>query len=165
MHNGEKSVLKKYSASGRLSTSGVRWNNLPMRARGMGAPGRFGLRPNLRGRGSGRPGAASSVAPMERDVLSYCRICAASCGLTVTVDGDQVRKVRGDAEHPVSRGYTCSKGRGLADWHHSPVRLDRPRLHGADVSWDDALDDIAAVLRDTIGGSGADAVALYLATG
>jgi len=35
MHSGEKTVLKKYSASGRLSTSGVRWNSLPMRARAM----------------------------------------------------------------------------------------------------------------------------------
>jgi anaerobic selenocysteine-containing dehydrogenase len=102
---------------------------------------------------------------MERVQLSYCRICAASCGIAVTVDGDRVLRVRGDAEHPVSRGYTCSKGRGLAEWHHDPIRLDRPRVRGRVVSWADALDDVAAVLRDTIDGSGADAVALYLATG
>jgi anaerobic selenocysteine-containing dehydrogenase len=102
---------------------------------------------------------------MEREQLSYCRICAAACGITVTVDGERVVRVRGDAEHPVSRGYTCSKGRGLADWHHDPARLDRPRVRGRAVSWDDALDDVAAVLRDTIDGGGPDAVALYLATG
>ncbi len=102
---------------------------------------------------------------MEREQLSYCRICAAACGLTVTVDDEQVIRVRGDAEHPVSRGYTCSKGRGLAAWHHSPARLDRPAVHGREVAWDEALDDVAAVLRDTIDGSGPDAVALYLATG
>lgn len=102
---------------------------------------------------------------MEREVLSYCRICAAACGITVTVDGPRVVRVRGDAEHPVSRGYTCSKGRGLAAWHHDPARLDRPRLRGTDVGWDDALDDLAAVVRDTIDGAGPDAVALYLATG
>ena len=44
----------------------------------------------------------------ERDVLSYCRICAAACGITVTVDDDHIVRVRGDAQHPVSRGYTCS---------------------------------------------------------
>jgi anaerobic selenocysteine-containing dehydrogenase len=102
---------------------------------------------------------------MEREQQSYCRICAAACGITVTVDGERVLRVRGDAEHPVSRGYTCSKGRGLAAWHHDPARLDRPRLRGREVAWDDVLDDLGAVLRDTIDGSGADAVAVYLATG
>ena len=43
----------------------------------------------------------------------------------MTVDGDRVVRVRGDADHPVSRGYTCSKGRGLPQWHHSP-RTARP---------------------------------------
>ena len=86
-------------------------------------------------------------------MLSYCRICAAACGITVTVDGDRVLRVRGDAGHPVSRGYTCSKGRGLAAWHHRDGRLDRPRLRGREVAWDDVLDDLAAVLRDTIDGS------------
>ncbi len=102
---------------------------------------------------------------MEREVLSYCRICAAACGIAVTVDDDRVVRVRGDSGHPVSRGYTCSKGRGLATWHHRDDRLDRPRLHGRDVEWDDVLDDLAAVVRDTLDAPGADAVALYLATG
>ncbi len=102
---------------------------------------------------------------MEREVLSYCRICAAACGITVTVDGDRVLRVRGDAGHPVSRGYACAKGRGLPAWHHHQARLDQPRLRGREVGWDAALDDLAAVLRDTVAGSGADAVALYLATG
>ena len=65
------------------------------------------------------------VGPVTRDVLSYCRICAAACGITVTVDGERVVRVRGDAEHPVSRGYTCAKGRGLPEWHHAP-RPARP---------------------------------------
>ena len=55
-----------------------------------------------------------NVGPCRATELSYCRICAAACGIVVTVDGDRVVRVRGDDEHPVSRGYTCSKGRGLA---------------------------------------------------
>jgi anaerobic selenocysteine-containing dehydrogenase len=102
---------------------------------------------------------------MEREVLSYCRICAAACGITVTVDGARVVRVRGDAGHPVSRGYVCSKGRGLAAWHHGDARLDRPRLHGRDVGWEEMLDDLGSRLRDTVAGPGADAIALYLATG
>lgn len=107
---------------------------------------------------------------MTRDELSYCRICAAACGIVVTVDDDglgneRVRRVRGDAEHPVSRGYTCSKGRGLAEWHHSATRLDRPRLRGRATGWEALLADLGARCNTIIDSHGPDAIALYLATG
>ena len=96
---------------------------------------------------------------------SFCRICAAACGIVVTVDGDQVVQVRGDADHPVSRGYTCTKGRGLPEWHHRASRLNRPRLRGIEVGWDIVLDDLARALQATTTAHGPDAIALYLATG
>jgi anaerobic selenocysteine-containing dehydrogenase len=99
------------------------------------------------------------------DRRSYCRICAAACGIVVTVEGEQVVRVRGDADHPVSRGYTCSKGRGLAAWHHGADRLDRPRVDGRHAPWTAVLDDLGARLRTVVDESGADAVATYLATG
>jgi anaerobic selenocysteine-containing dehydrogenase len=102
---------------------------------------------------------------VTRDQLSYCRICAAACGIVVTVEGSQVLRVRGDADHPVSRGYTCSKGRGLPAWHHAPNRLDRPRLHGRDAAWPETLDDLGKRLAATVTDHGADAIGLYLATG
>ncbi len=83
----------------------------------------------------------------------------------MTVDGEQVVRVRGDAGHPVSKGYTCAKGRGLAEWHHGPRRIDRPRLHGDEVGWDELLDDLAGALTPIIDARGPDAVGLYLATG
>jgi anaerobic selenocysteine-containing dehydrogenase len=102
---------------------------------------------------------------VSRDELSYCRICAAACGIVVTVEDDRVVRVSGDEDHPVSRGYVCSKGRGLAAWHHSPRRLDHPRLRGRDVTWDELLADLAERLNVVIGTDGPDAVGLYLATG
>ncbi|MGZ4690306.1 MAG: molybdopterin-containing oxidoreductase family protein [Acidimicrobiia bacterium] len=102
---------------------------------------------------------------MEEEHLSYCRICAAACGIVVTVDSQRVLRVRGDADHPVSRGYTCSKGRGLPQWHHAPGRLDRPRVRGRGVSWDDALGDLADVATANKDAHGPDSVGLYLATG
>lgn len=96
---------------------------------------------------------------------SFCRICAAACGIMVTTDGETVRKVRGDKDHPVSRGYTCEKGRALPGWHHSPNRLDRPRVHGVEVTWDEVLSDLSTTLSEVMDSSGPDAVGLYLATG
>ena len=97
--------------------------------------------------------------------LSFCRICAAACGIVVTVDDGSVVKVRGDADHPVSRGYTCEKGRALPQWHHSQKRLNHPRLRGVTVDWDDVLDDLAGIIADVSGTAGVDSIALYLATG
>jgi anaerobic selenocysteine-containing dehydrogenase len=99
------------------------------------------------------------------DVLSFCRICSATCGVVVTVEAGRVTKVRGDVGHPVSRGYTCPKGRALAQWHHSSPRLDRPRLRGADAPWDAVLDDLGAGLAAAATEGGPDAVGLYTATG
>ena len=99
------------------------------------------------------------------EVRSYCRICAAACGIIVTVDGEQVKRVRGDPGHPVSRGYTCPKGRALPDWHHSADRLDHPRLRGAAATWEEVLDDLADTVLAATAHHGPDAVGAYLATG
>ncbi len=87
------------------------------------------------------------------------------CGITVTVAGDRVLKVRGDATHPLSQGYTCPKGRALPDWHHHPRRLDHPHVNGAVTDWDHCLDDLRHRLGAIIDESGPDAVAMYLASG
>jgi anaerobic selenocysteine-containing dehydrogenase len=98
-------------------------------------------------------------------VASYCRICAAACGILVTVEDGTVTKVRGDPDHPASRGYVCPKGRALPAWHHHPDRLDHPRVDGARATWDEALTDLAGRLGTTVADHGADALGLYLATG
>ena len=71
----------------------------------------------------------------RREVVSYCRICTAMCGIVVTVDGEQIVQVRGDAEHPLSRGYLCPKGRALGAFHHHPRRLNAPRRRNPDGTW------------------------------
>jgi anaerobic selenocysteine-containing dehydrogenase len=102
-------------------------------------------------------------------IKSYCRVCISMCGIVVDVDGDKVLRVLGDRDHPVSRGYTCSKGRALPSNHHHPRRLERPqkRVGGAltDTTWDDVLDDISEKLRNIIDESGPRAVGFHLGGG
>lgn len=102
---------------------------------------------------------------MSEERASYCRICAAACGILVKVDGDRVVGVRGDPDHPASQGYTCPKGRALGTFHHGPARLDQPRLRGTAVSWDEVLDDLAAGIGSVRETHGSDGVGFYLATG
>ena len=105
-----------------------------------------------------------------RNVTTFCRICNAMCGLIVTVSDDmRITEVRGDTTHPLSKGYTCPKGRAVGALHHDPDRLDHPLL-GRDpnrhqVGWSSLLDDLAAALIDIVERSGPDAVAMYLASG
>ena len=41
--------------------------------------------------------------------------------------------VRGDVDHPISRGYTCSKGRSLPGMLHHPRRLEQPLRRGSEA--------------------------------
>jgi anaerobic selenocysteine-containing dehydrogenase len=109
----------------------------------------------------------------EVEVRTCCRCCPAGCGIVVTVDrdgtgpgpGDRVTGVRGDRDHPLSRGYTCPKGRALGAFHHRADRLDRPMRHGAHVGWAAVLDDLAGRIGALIERHGPDSVGLYRATG
>ena len=54
------------------------------------------------------------TVPEMHPVRSFCRIFTAICGIVVDVAGDDVVRVRGDKDHPLSKGYICPKGRALA---------------------------------------------------
>jgi anaerobic selenocysteine-containing dehydrogenase len=100
---------------------------------------------------------------------TYCRICMVQCGLVAEVAGDQILKVRGDREHPLTNGYSCPKGRATGQLHHLEGAITRPMMRkGGEllaVSWDEALDDIAAKLRVTIDTYGPNAVGMYFGSG
>src|SRR5438067_12960943 len=94
------------------------------------------------------------TSPELRTERSFCRVCGALCGVLVDVDGDEVVRVRGDRDHPLSHGYTCPKGRALPQTHHHPDRLERPmmRVGGSlrPTTWDACLDDLGTRLPDII---------------
>jgi anaerobic selenocysteine-containing dehydrogenase len=101
---------------------------------------------------------------------SFCRFCEAACAVLVETRGADVVRVRGDADSPLSRGYTCPKGRSLPAWHHHPDRLDLPHLRDPDgelraAPWTEVLDDLADRLRSLIDEYGPDSVGVLLATG
>lgn len=100
---------------------------------------------------------------------SFCRFCQALCGIVVRTKGDEVLEVRGDPEHPLSRGYTCPKGRALGAWHHHPARLDvatvRSNGRVVESGWDATLDDLASRLDHIRNESGPDAIGIFFGTG
>ncbi|WP_354562729.1 MULTISPECIES: molybdopterin-containing oxidoreductase family protein [Gordonia] len=100
---------------------------------------------------------------------SYCRLCASSCGVLLDIEDGRIRDVLGDAQHPISGGYTCPKGRRGADLTHGSGRLTTSMRRTADgrhepIAVPLAVADIAARLRRIVDEHGPDAVALFCGT-
>jgi len=100
---------------------------------------------------------------------TYCRICMVNCGLELDIVGEQIVKAWGDFNHPLTQGYTCPKGRATGRVHHLPGAITQPLMRKSGelvpVSWDEALDDIAAKLRGIIDQHGPNAVGMYFGSG
>jgi anaerobic selenocysteine-containing dehydrogenase len=96
---------------------------------------------------------------------SYCRFCLSFCGIEVKFDGKGLpQRILGDSENPISKGYTCKKGRSLLSFY-SKNRLLQPMQFGTiNLSWDKALEDIGQTIKDVVDRHGPDAVALYAGT-
>ena len=103
-----------------------------------------------------------------REERSFCRFCIALCGIKVALDGDTVTSVKGDTDHPGSRGYTCAKGRSLGRWHHHPNRILEPaHRRGTDferVSWEGILAEVGDAVKRSIELHGPDSVGIYNGT-
>src|SRR5918996_3569392 len=104
---------------------------------------------------------------MERTAFRTCPFCEATCGLEVTLRGDQVVEVRGDADDVFSRGFLCPKGVALKDLHDDPDRLRTPLVRDAGgelrpASWEAAFAVVGERLERVIDAHGRDAVAVYI---
>ena len=105
---------------------------------------------------------------MATETVHYrtCPFCEATCGLAVTMRGDEVVSVRGDADDVFSRGFLCPKSQGLKQLHEDPDRLTKPlvRRDGelVEASWEEAFEAVAEGLGRVLGGGGRDAVAVYI---
>jgi assimilatory nitrate reductase catalytic subunit len=94
-------------------------------------------------------------------IKTTCPYCGVGCGLAVTRRDGEVH-IEGDAEHPANFGRLCSKGAALAETLALDGRLLHPEIGSERVSWNTALDTVAAVFTRTIVDHGRDAVAFYV---
>ena len=80
--------------------------------------------------------------------------CPDACSMLVTVEDGRATQLRGDPDHPITRGFLCAKVSRYLEREYSPDRLLFPqRRIGAKgqgrferVSWDEALGEIASRL-------------------
>ncbi|HEV7891499.1 MAG TPA: molybdopterin-dependent oxidoreductase [Pyrinomonadaceae bacterium] len=93
-------------------------------------------------------------------VPTTCFNCESACGLLAYVDKETlgIRKFEGNPEHPGSRGRNCAKGPATLNQVTDPDRILYPLKRAGrrgegkwvQVSWDEALDDLAARIRKAI---------------
>jgi molybdopterin guanine dinucleotide-containing S/N-oxide reductase-like protein len=125
---------------------------------------------------------------MKRVVHAACpHDCPDACGVLITVEEGRATRIQGDPAHPVTRGFLCAKVAKYLDRVYSPERVLYPmrRVAGKGptelrsfaplgqpgaavptqafqrISWDEALDEIAARFRKIIAEFGSEAILPY----
>ena len=110
----------------------------------------------------------------ERQIRGACALdCPDTCSWIVTVKGGQPVGLRGDPHHPFTRGSLCNKVADYLTYVRSSDRLLYPLCRVGPkgsgeltrISWDEALERIAAGLGDVIEKHGAEAIWPFLGSG
>src|SRR5512142_1653955 len=92
-------------------------------------------------------------------VPSTCVLCPAHCGIRARLVDGRLTRIDGNPMHPLSQGGLCAKGRAGLQLLYHPARVKGPMRRvgppGSDsfqpISWERALDEIAATLRGARG--------------
>ncbi len=113
--------------------------------------------------------AAATAPAGTRRVPTFCDICFWKCNAIATVRDGRLWKIEGNPADPLSRGRLCPRGTGGIGAHFDPDRLRAPlirtRERGAEewkeVTWDEALDYIAARMKRLAAEHGPESMALF----
>src|SRR6202451_2224015 len=104
--------------------------------------------------------------------------CPDACGVLITVEDGRATKIQGDPGHPVTQGFLCGKVAKYLDRVYSPDRVLYPLRRRAGVkkgplqsgheleafervSWEEALDEIAARLKQVADRYGPESILPY----
>lgn len=95
--------------------------------------------------------------------------CPDTCSMVFEVENGKLTGVRGNAEHPMTRGGLCVKLKDYEKRHYHPDRLLHPmRRTGPkgsgqfeQISWDEALDEITSRWKKIIDEYGPQAIIPY----
>src|SRR5689334_2034448 len=107
---------------------------------------------------------------MPEILRSVCALdCPDTCSVLITVENGRGTKLRGDPNHPVTRGFLCGKVARYLEREYSlqrllyPLRRTGPKGAGSfeRISWDEAIDAIAGRLGRIESDWGSEAILPY----
>jgi anaerobic selenocysteine-containing dehydrogenase len=117
-----------------------------------------------------RPAAEAIIEEMAEVRHSVCALdCPDCCSLLINVQDEQGSHLRGDPNHPVTRGFLCGKVARYLEREYSPDRLLYPQKRTGRkgegkferISWDEALDTIALRVKAVAAEFGPEAILPY----
>lgn len=108
-----------------------------------------------------------------KKIRTVCRSCHGACGVIAHVKDGKVVKVEGDPNHPISHGTMCAKGLAITQLAYHPDRILHPmkkvgeKLSGKweRITWDEALDTIAAKFQAVVDEYGPEYIVVGQGTG
>ena len=115
-----------------------------------------------------------SANPLARKVPGACPLdCPDTCSWEVTVENGRATNLCGKRDHPFTQGNLCAKVNKYLEHMYAPDRLLHPmRRIGRKgegrfepVTWDDAIDEMAARLQRIIAKHGGEAIWPYAGSG
>lgn len=100
------------------------------------------------------------------EFTNVCCYCAGGCGSICSVRDGELINVEGDPDNPINLGGLCPKGASMFQLRNvvdpetrevikNPARVTKPMVrrpgsdHWEDISWDDAISEIARHIKDT----------------
>lgn len=101
-----------------------------------------------------------------------CRFCGTGCSVMVGVKDGKIMAVKGDPKSSVNQGTLCVKGYSLPFIQYGQDRLTKPLIRKKngqynkqgkldEASWDEALDLIAAKIKEAIDEKGPSSVGMF----
>jgi len=107
----------------------------------------------------------------EKVIKGLCGICPSGCGVEILMEDEKIKKIKPLKGHPL--GITCTRGVHSSEIVYSPDRLIRPmkrigqRGEGRfqNISWEEAYDFVANLIRNVVEKYGASAMAIYSGRG
>jgi anaerobic selenocysteine-containing dehydrogenase len=108
-----------------------------------------------------------------KKIRTVCRSCHGACGVIAHVKDGKVIKVEGDPNSPISHGTMCAKGLAITQLAYHPDRILHPmkkvgeKLSGKweRITWDEALDTIAAKFQAVVDEYGPEYIVVGQGTG
>ena len=99
-------------------------------------------------------------------IRGICSLCSGNCGIELMIKDDRILEVKGDRNHPISKGYICLKGTALPEIVHSKDRLSKPMKKNTNGDWqeieyDETINIIADKLKTIKTEFGPEALSLH----
>lgn len=98
---------------------------------------------------------------------TFCRICEASCGLTLTLNDGKITDIKPNADHIGTDGFACMKGLNQHHMYDSPDRLKTPMKRVGErfepITWEQANREIGEKVK-ALRARAANSIAMYVGT-